>query len=239
MAKFLDGYLTDAFCVDVNGQLHVSWVVGEGAWNGPIKIGPLGFTLPGAFIATSPQFGSNQTDVFLVDNNGQLNVFWVIGKGAWQGPLKIGPPGLANPLGAIVASQQYGFNQTDVFLVDTNGQLNVFWVVGEGAWQGPLKIGPPGLANPLGAIVASQQYGFNQTDVFLVDTHGQLNVFWVVGEGAWNGPLKIGPAGSAGTIAVRQQLCIVPPPDSGLGSNSNYILYSNCNPIMDLVININ
>src|SRR3984957_17745539 len=188
MAKFLDGYLTDAFCVDVNGQLHVSWVVGEGAWNGPIKIGPLGFTLPGAFIATSPQFGSNQTDVFLVDNNGQLNVFWVIGKGAWQGPLKIGPPGLANPLGAIVASQQYGFNQTDVFLVDTNGQLNVFWVVGEGAWQGPLKIGP---------------------------------------------------AGSAGTIAVRQQLCIVPPPDSGLGSNSNYILYSNCNPIMDLVININ
>ena len=31
----------------------------------------------------------------------------------------------------------------------------------------------------------------------------------------------------------------VPPPPSGLGSNSNYYLYSDCNPIVDLTVTIN
>lgn len=31
----------------------------------------------------------------------------------------------------------------------------------------------------------------------------------------------------------------VPPPPSGLGSNSNYYLYSGCNPIVDLTVTIN
>jgi hypothetical protein len=207
MASFLDGYLTDAFFVDANGQLNASWVVGEGAWNGPLQIGPAGLANPGAFLATSPQFGFDQTDVFLVDTNGQLNVFWAVGEGAWNGPSQIGPPNLANPGSYIETSRQFWFDQTDVFLIDTNGQLNVFWVVGEGTWNGPLQIGPPGLANPGSVIVASQHYGVNQTDVFLVDTNGQLNVFWVVGEGTWNGPLQIGPPGLAdpGSVIVASQ----------------------------------
>ncbi|MHC5833783.1 MAG: hypothetical protein ACYT04_000000101740, partial [Nostoc sp.] len=90
--------------------------------------------------------GSNQTDVFLVDNNGQLNLFWVVGEGVWNGPFKLGPAGIANPGSFIAASQQFGSNQTDVFLVDNNGQLNLFWVVGEGVWNGPFKLGPAGIA---------------------------------------------------------------------------------------------
>ncbi|WP_027282978.1 hypothetical protein, partial [Roseomonas gilardii] len=43
-------------------------------------------------------------------------------------------------------------------------------------------------------VAASQQFGLNQTDVFLVDGQGNLNVFWVGGGGAWNGPGKILPA---------------------------------------------
>lgn len=199
---------TDVFSVDSSGQLSVSWVVGEGAWNGPLKIGPSGIAAPGCFLAASQQFGANQTDVFLVDGNGQLNVFWEIGEGAWNGPLKIGPEGIATPGCFLAASQQFGANQTDVFLVDKNGQLNVFWVAGEEAWNGPVKIGPAGNA-PAGAyIAASGQFGANQTDVFLLDKNGQLNVFWVVGEGAWNGPVKIGTAGNApagGYIAASQQ----------------------------------
>ncbi len=205
---------TDVFLVDKTGQLNVFWVDGAGVWQGPEKIGPAGFANPGSAVTASQQFGiNNQTDVFLVDKTGQLNVFWVDGAGAWQGPEKIGPAGFANPGSAVTASQQFGINnQTDVFLVDKTGQLNVFWVDGAGVWQGPEKIGPAGFANPGSAVTASQQFGINnQTDVFLVDKTGQLNVFWVDGAGAWQGPEKIGPAGfanSGSAVTASQQFGI-------------------------------
>jgi hypothetical protein len=195
---------TDVFLIDNNGQLNVFWVEGAGVWNGPVLVGPADLAGSGAAIAATQQFGAlNQTDVFVVDKNGQLNVFWVQGAGAWSNPLKIGPTGNAPSGAALAVSQQFGAaNQTDVFLIDKNGQLNVFWVEGAGVWNGPVKIGPAGLANPGAAIAVSQQFGaLNQTDVFVVDKNGQLNVFWVEGTGAWNGPQKIGPVGIASSGA--------------------------------------
>jgi hypothetical protein len=270
------GNQTDVLLIDKNGQLNVFWVDNAGAWNGPEKIGPAGLVKPGSFVAASQQFGLTQTDVFVVDEAGQLNVFWVDGFGAWNGPQKIGPVGLANPGCALAASQQFGGNQTDVFLVDKNGQLNVFWVDNAGAWNGPEKIGAAGIAQPGSFVAASQQFGLTQTDVFLVDKNGQLNVFWVDGFGAWNGPEKIGPAGIANpgcAVAASQQFGLsqtdvflvdkngrlnifwvdnagawngpqlradpVAPPAAGLGSNSNYILFNNCNPVLGLEITIN
>jgi hypothetical protein len=176
---------TDVFAVSGGNQLNVFWVDGEGDWQGPLEIGP-GLTFnQGSLPAVSQQFGANQTDVFMFDGQGALNVFWVQVQGAWQGPQRISAVGfttfdtLAPIAGAPTVSQQFGANQTDVFAVDSKGQLNVFWVQGEGAWQGPEKIGPAGFAYPNSNVAASQQFGANQTDVFLVDSTGQLNVFWV------------------------------------------------------------
>jgi hypothetical protein len=108
----------------------------------------MGYFVAGGSVAASQQFSFNQTDVFAVDQNGQLTVSWVDNAGPWQGPLNIGPAGIA-PAGANVAAcRQFGLSQTDVFLVDNNGQLNVFWVDNAGGWNGPGKIGPAGLANP-------------------------------------------------------------------------------------------
>jgi hypothetical protein len=267
---------TDVFLFDKNGQLNVFWVDNAGAWNGPLKIGPAGLANAGSPLAVSQQFGLTQTDVFVVDKNGQLNVFWVDGGGAWNGPEKIGPVGNANPGSYLAASQQFGLTQTDVFLFDKNGQLNVFWVDGGGAWNGPERIGTAGFANAGSPLASSQQFGLTQTDVFVVDKNGQLAVFWVDGGGAWNGPELIGPANiaSAGSnLAASQQFGLsqtdvflidkngllnifwvdnagawngpqlrgnpVPPPGSGLGSNSNYFLASNCNPLLDLSITMN
>ncbi|MHC5820575.1 MAG: hypothetical protein ACYT04_33090, partial [Nostoc sp.] len=73
--------------------------VGEGVWNGPFKLGPAGIANPGSFIAASQQFGANQTDVFLVDKNDQLNLFWVVGEGVWNGPYRPQlPPPLPNTM---------------------------------------------------------------------------------------------------------------------------------------------
>jgi uncharacterized membrane protein YccF (DUF307 family) len=82
----------------------------------------------------------NQTDVFVVDKNGTLNVMWVVGAGAWNGPAPLGPAGKYSPGAPIAASQQIGLSQTDVFVVDKDGLLDVLWVVNAGAWAGPAVI---------------------------------------------------------------------------------------------------
>jgi len=194
--QFGAGNQTDVFSVNGSGQLDLNFVDSAGEWQGPIPIGAANFAPAGCPVVASRQFGLNQTDVFLVAGNGQLQVFWVDNNGGWGGPEAIGPAG-SLPAGASLAtSQQFGCNnQTDVFVVDKNGQLNVFWVNNAGAWNGPEKIGPSNTFNPGCPLATSQQFGCNnQTDVFIVDKNGQLNVFWVNNAGAWNGPEKIGPS---------------------------------------------
>ena len=188
---------TDVFFVDNEGALNVSWVVEAGAWQGPIRISPTGIAPPGAAVAASAQFGLTQTDVFFVDNEGALNVAWVVEAGAWQGPIRISPTGIAPPGAPLAASAQFGLKQTDVFFVDNDGALNVAWVVEAGAWQGPIRISAPGVAPRGATVAASAQFGLEQTDVFFVDNGGALNVAWVVGAGAWQGPIVISPGGVA------------------------------------------
>ena len=187
---------TDVFFFDNNGQLNVFWVQGVGGWGGPVKIGVKNTAPPGAPLAVSRQFGApNQTDVFFVDNSGQLSVFWVQDTGGWGGPVTIGEIGLAPAGASVAASQQFGAsNQTDVFLIDNNGQLNVFWVQNTGAWNGPLKLGPKNTAAPGAVVAASQQFGVaDQTDVWVINQNGTNApgwpvVFWVDGAGQWSGP---------------------------------------------------
>ena len=145
-------------------------------------------------MVASHQFGLNQTDVFVVDKHGTLNVMWVVGAGAWSGPVGIGPAGAFPPGAPVAASQQFGLTQTDVFAVDNNGTLHVMWVVGAGAWAS-VPIGPAGVFPAGASVAASQQFGLTQTDVFAVDKNGTLHVMWVVGAGAW-ASVPIGPAGA-------------------------------------------
>jgi hypothetical protein len=152
-------------------------------------VGPAGKFPPGAPLAASPQYGvQNQTDVFAIDNNGQLQGFWVTGGGNWQGPVGLGPAGTFPPRAALAV---YGaHNQTEVFAISNNGQLQVFWVVGNGAWAGPVGKGPAGRFPPGAPLAASPQFGVsNQTDVFAIGNDGLLNIFWVT-DGAWRGPVE-------------------------------------------------
>jgi hypothetical protein len=202
---------TNVYGIDRTGQPVVFYVDDAGHWSSTAGIGPTGLAIRGAGLAASQQFGAlNQTDLFLVSQNGQLNVFWVEGAGAWNGPVAIGSGGNFPSGAALAASQQFGApNQTDVFLFDSSGQLNVFWVQSAGSWGGPVKVGDQGIAPAGGFLAASRQYGApDQTDVLFFDNNGQLNVFWVQGTGNWGGPVKIGakntaPAGAA--LAVSQQ----------------------------------
>jgi len=142
----------------------------------------------------SNQFGLNQqTDLFTIDQSGTLNVRWVVGADTWSGPVPISRPGVFPPGAAVTASNQFGLgHQTDVFAIDTNGALNVSWVVDAGQWNGPAAISRPGVFPPGAAVTASNQFGLDhQTDVFAVDNNGTPNVSWVVDAGQWNGPVAL------------------------------------------------
>ncbi len=192
---------TDLFAIDNAGQLGIFYILENGHWHSSKPIGPVGLARPNAAVAVSQQFGvEDQTDVFLVDQNGQLNMFWVTDSGDWSGPKKIGPSSSAAP----VASQRFGVdNRTDVFVVSDQGQVNVYWVAGSGDWNGPKSIGSQGLVKSNASIAVSQHFGVdNQTDVFVIDVNGQLNVFSAIGSGKWSGPQTIGPSGFASTSAA-------------------------------------
>jgi hypothetical protein len=191
---------TDEFGVAPDGTLQVRWVQGSGAWHGPLAISAPGFAPAGSHLAVSQQFGiPNQTDVFVVGNNGAIDVFWVQGAGTWHGPLPISGTNTSTPGAGLTASAQLGVaNQTDVWVVDNTKAINVSWVSGAGTWQGPLPITQPGV-DPAGAPLAtSPQFGVaNQTDVFVVGANGGIDVSWVQGAGTWQGPLAI--PGTPGT----------------------------------------
>jgi hypothetical protein len=190
---------TDVFDVNNDGAVEVRWVNGGGAWNGPMAISPPGTAPPGAQLAASNQFGApDQTDVFVVGNDGATRVSWVDGGGSWNGPQSITPSGTAPAGAALAASNQFGIpDQTDVFAVGNDGASRVSWVVGGGQWQGPQAVAPAGTSPPGAGIAASNQFGLpNQTDLFSVGTDGATRVSWVAGGGAWGGPMPITPAGS-------------------------------------------
>jgi hypothetical protein len=185
---------TDVFMVGGDGAARVLWVQGAGSWHGPSAIGPTGRAPAGAQLVVSPQFGvSNQTDVFVVANNGATEVLWVQGAGRWNGPLSIAQAGLAPPGAHLAVSPQFGVpNQTDVFVVGGDGTVQVLWVQGPGRWNGPIAISPPGLAQAGGHLAASQQFGnASRSDVFVVSTNGATEVLWVQGGGGWNGPVAL------------------------------------------------
>jgi len=192
---------TYLFLVDTTGAVNAFSAQGAGGWSqNPQLISSVKFAPEGAPLAASQRLGvANQTDLFVVDNNGQLNVFSIANGGNWTGPTAIGPKGIFPQDAHIAVSQQFGVaNQTGVFVVDNNGELNVFSVVGAGNWSQGVKIGPANFAIPGAPVAASQQFGANnQTDVFLVDKTGTLYLFWIDDAGLWNGPKQIGPAGVA------------------------------------------
>jgi len=133
---------------------------------------------------------------------GQLNLFSAVGSGNWNGPQTIGPAGLAGSGASIAVSQGLGTNdQTDVFLIDRSGQLNVFSVDSSGQWSGPVTVGPQNVAPSGAPLAASQQFGVpNQTDVFVMNQTGNQNgasgqgwptVIWSTGPNQWNGPKEL------------------------------------------------
>ncbi len=174
---------------------------------------------PGASVAASQRFeAAPQTELYLIGASGQLQQFLSTGTGSWSGPNGYGPLELAPPGAPVAASQQFGAGaggQTDVFTVGNNGQLQIYWALASGGFNGPAPIGATGFA-PSGAhVAASPELSVgNQTDVFVVSQSGQITVFSVrapaTGAGPWRSarptsrlPAARWPRASSSAAATR------------------------------------
>ena len=197
VSRRFDTDQTAVFAVSIAGQLVMYSVDRFARWQQSPGYGPVNMAPPYSPVAASKRFGVNgQTGVFLIDQNGQLQAFWVDAKGV-TGPVPAGAKGAAPRDAPLAASQQFGADQTDVFLFDANGQLNVYWAQGAGSLNGPVKVGPVGFAPSGAQLAVSQRFGINQTDVFVVDKTGALSDYRVVGTENWKEPAKISQASFA------------------------------------------
>jgi hypothetical protein len=157
---------------------------------------------PGGFAAVATDAAtSGQTDVFAVDTAGQLARFTTASAKHWRGYPPVSPQGFKAPSGAPLAVPwQFGLaSQTDVFVADTTGAINVFYSHDGANWflmQPPLT--GAGAVPPGAPLAASQRFGVaaGQTDVYAVNTQGQIVCWSVVGGGAWSGPAPVSNSSS-------------------------------------------
>jgi len=191
----LGGDRTSVFLVAQTEELAEFIVDRNGAVSGPTTVGAKNITIKGAQLAVSRQLGADRTDVFLVDKDGALIVVWQDRKGAWKGPAKIGPPGLANRNAHVAVARHAGAERTDVFVVGKDGTLNVFHAERADAWKGPDKLTAGDFARA-GASVAIVERG-KRVDAYIIDRHAQLHALSAEGDGAWSAPQPIGPKGLA------------------------------------------
>jgi hypothetical protein len=171
-------------------------------------------------LAACHQFGiSNQTDVFTVDDGGNLTVTWGDGSPGWGGPAEIGVGGTLVPGGFVAASQRFGNpNRTDVFSVDISGHIVVASVIQSGPWKGTGIINGPdspllGSFVPGSYLAVSNQFGVpGQTDVFAVNGSGQLTVSWAGQNDDWSSRLLMAPVfGGVPHIGEPAEPVLLPP----------------------------
>jgi hypothetical protein len=115
-----------------------------------------------------------------------------------QGPTPIAtglPPGGAIGIGYQAFDQTgaqgvYIGNQLDIFAVDNQGILRVWWVYQSDGWgQGTIA---PDIAFPPGAPIVTRNARFDsdgkpaELDAWAVDSEGRIRMFWEVDNGNWN-----------------------------------------------------
>ena len=177
--------------VDQVGQLVTFAIDRDGGVSGPAEAGPKAVTIWGAPLAASRQFGAGQTDLFVVDKNGQVKVVWRKDGGAWSGPANIGPEDFTAKFAHLSAGRLGKGDRTGLFAVDKQGALAVFRAEKNGPWTGPQTIGEAGFA-PAGAPIAVFE-AEERTFLFLVDKRGQPHMAVAESDGGFGAPKPIGP----------------------------------------------
>lgn len=205
--------------VDVTGTLQLyrpdsSSMDADTTWT-PTPVSEQSFAPPGAPVAVDQrlaggmnQGSDNPSCVFVVGNDGAMWAFESQDDGAtWYGATLPTPNNISFPPGAHIATgyqagvfqhidgetEDLGYCQLDVFAIDRNGVLHMWWESQGSDWTatGFAEVGSfvPGSPIATGYQVFEVLNGVPfgaQLDVFAVDTGGTIRRAWNYKSGNWN-----------------------------------------------------
>jgi hypothetical protein len=121
--------------------------------------------------------------VFVVGNDGAIQVLWELDNGKWQGPTPITAPKTAPPGSSIAAAAQAPNDQLDVFFIGVDDRMQVTWEVNNGQWQGPAAISNANVA--ANAKLTAVNWPGIELRVLTRSSTAQFLQASVVGAGGW------------------------------------------------------
>lgn len=210
----------DLFAVGTNQIMFHKWFDGT-HWH-PSQTG---WESLGGLFASPPvavAWEENRLDVFAVGTD------FAMFHRAWDGTRWLSWDSLGGTFNSQPAVASWAVNRLDVFGVGTNNSIfHKFW---DGHWLGTWE----NLGGEMGSAPAVVAWGPKRLDLFGVGTDRRmLHKFF---DGTQWHPLQTGWQ-SFGVVSDKPP---VPGPAGGppfgLGSNSNYYLFSNCDPLRDVSV---
>ena len=172
-----------AAIVNPSGDVAVYGTSNNGPWGLQTVLSVAAKFPKGAPVALDLQ--GTQLDGFVVDNNQQLNVFW---KNTFTGVWSIAPLSSSTsiPTSSPIATRRVSSSELQVFVVDADGDLHMFWVTWNGwfwsSWQDGKVLGTSGSKFPQRAALTTDfQYssstGTSRTVVFVADNASHVMMY--------------------------------------------------------------
>ncbi len=194
---------------------------------------------------------------FIGEDGSVWDWYWYEG-GSWE-TFRLAPPGSASPTGGIAAVSRIPTSM-ELWYVASNGSVHDWnWYQGS-IWQ-TFQLAPLNSAIPTGEITAVSRIPTSMELWYVAPDGSVHDWYWYQGSN-WQ-TFQLAPPGSASTtggiaavsrIPTSMELwyvgageslndwnwyeAAVAAPGAGLGSNSNYFLYSNCNNLLGLSVTI-
>ncbi len=177
-------------------------------------------------------WGVNRLDIFGLGTNNEMY------HKAWNGsewlPSMTGWEALGGTFDSPPAVAAWAADRLDIFGLGTDNQMyhktwkGSEWLPAVTAWDA--------LGGVFDSAPAVASWGGNRLDIVGLGTDNQMY------HKAWNGsawlPSVTGWEALGGELDIPTPMPSMPAPASALGSNSNYILYNNCNPLIGLSVTI-
>jgi hypothetical protein len=167
-------------------------------------------------VVAADSWAPDRIDIFGL---GTDNAMW---HNAWNGSGWSGWVDLGGIFVSLPAAVSWGPNRLDLFGI---GLENDMW---HNAWNGSSWSGWGSLAGVFASPPTAVSWAPDRIDVFGIGTD---NAMW---HDAWNGSSWTGWESTGGAFTTWT----APTPPSGLGSNSNYIMSSNCNSLTGVSVTI-
>jgi outer membrane protein assembly factor BamB len=189
-----DSQREDVFVIDNQGAIRNFFVVDGGIWQEDVALSAATFALPDAGLAAIMHDGGRE-DVFAVSRFGSIEVFYRQNGQAWsvQGAHVLAPPNSVDPAACLAVVRRNG-RQEDLFVVDKSGVLQTMFAANDNEnWSafGVFPIVPVTKTKPTASIAAALR-GNSEEDVFLVDSAGNLEMFFEQNDSTFSqqGPLR-------------------------------------------------